>query len=173
MKYFKFFGRTMIRLFFTLCVFFSGLSQVQAKTYDACFKEAAKKHNIPIQWLYAISFTESSFNPKSKNKNRNGSRDYGLMQINSIWKKEAKRLGYSWHKIKTNPCTNVMFGGHILKSNLKRTKSLSKAIGAYNVGFANTPKAKRLRKKYYQKVSRNRHVAKKHLKRLKKRVRPV
>ncbi len=102
-----------------------------------------------MQWLYAISFTESSFNPKSKNKNANGSRDYGLMQINSIWKKEAKRMGYSWHKIKTNPCTNVMFGGHI------------------------TAKAKRLRNKYYHKVRKNRSLAKRYIKRLRKKVKPV
>ncbi len=149
------------------------LPQLYADTYEACFKEAAKKHNLPVQWLYAISFTESSFNPKSKNKNANGSRDYGLMQINSIWKKEAKRMGYSWHKIKTNPCTNVMFGGHILKANLKRTKSISKAIGAYNAGFANTAKAKRLRNKYYQKVRKNRSLAKRYIKRLRKKVKPV
>lgn len=163
----------MLKRFFILAVLIFGFSQSYAKTYDACFKEAAKKHQIPIQWLYAISFTESSFNPKSKNKNRNGSRDYGLMQINSIWKNEAKKLGYSWHKIKTNPCTNIMFGGYILKSNLKRTKNLSRAIGAYNAGFANTPKAKRQRLRYYNKVKNNRAVAKRHLKRLKKKVRPV
>lgn len=155
-----------------LTLFFA-CSKLYAKTYDACFKEAAKKHDLPIQWLYAISFTESSFNPKSKNKNRNGSRDYGLMQINSIWAKEAHKLGYSWNKIKTNPCTNIMFGGHILKSNLKRTKNLSRAIGAYNAGFANTPKAQRQRLKYYNKVKRNRSIAQRHLKRLKKKVKPV
>ncbi len=150
----------------TLFVFFF----TQADTYDKCFKEAAKKHDLPIKWLYAISYTESSFRPNSKNKNRNGTRDYGLMQINSIWKKEAKKLGYSWHKIKTDPCTNVMFGGHILKSNYKRAKNMKKAIGAYNAGFGKTPKAKRLRQRYYSKVSRNRKVAQRHLHRLKKKV---
>lgn len=163
----------MLKQFFIFLFIILSFTKAYTKTYDACFKAAAKKHNIPVQWLYAISFTESSFNPKSQNKNRNGSRDYGLMQINSIWETEAKKLGYSWHKIKTNPCTNVMFGGHILKNNLKRTKSLSKAIGAYNAGFANTPKAKRLRKKYYQKVRRNRVLAQRHLNRLKKKVKPA
>ncbi len=78
----------------TLLVLLFGITQLQAKTYEVCFKDAAKKHNIPVQWLYAIAFTESSFNPRSKNNNRNGTRDYGFMQINSIWKKEAKRIGY-------------------------------------------------------------------------------
>ncbi len=157
----------------TVLVLLLGITQLQAKTYEVCFKDAAKKHNIPVQWLYAIAFTESSFNPNSKNNNRNGTRDYGFMQINSIWKKEAKRVGYSWHKITTNPCANIMFGGYILKENLRRTKSMKKAIGAYNVGFANTPKAKRLRSRYYQKVSKNRHVAKRHLKRLRRKAKPV
>lgn len=157
----------------TLCVFLVSMAHLHAETYEACFKKAAQKHNIPVQWLYAISFTESSFNPDSSNRNRNGTRDYGLMQINSIWKKEAKRLGYSWHKIKTNPCTNIMFGSYILKSNIRRTKNMQKAIGAYNVGFSNTAKAKRLRKKYFEKVKRNRKVAQRHLKRLRRKVKPV
>ncbi len=163
----------MFRKFFITCLFLLSFSQLHARTYEACFKEAAEKYDIPVQWLHAVAFTESSFNPRSRNSNTNGTRDYGFMQINTFWKKEAKRLGYSWKKIKTDPCTNIMFGGHILKYNLKRTKSLAKAIGAYNAGFANTPKAKRLRKKYYNKVRRNRLLAKRHLHRLKKKVRRV
>lgn len=162
-----------MRKLLTLAIFLLTLSQLNAKTYEACFKEAARKHNIPVQWLYAISFTESSFNPKSSNRNANGTRDYGLMQINSIWKKEAKRMGYSWHKIKTNPCTNIMFGSHILKSNIRRTKNMQYAIGAYNVGFAKTKKAKRLRLRYFNKVKKNRQVAKRHLKRLRRKVKSV
>lgn len=162
-----------MRKIFTLCAFLFAMAQAQAKTYEVCFQEAAKKHSIPVQWLYAISFTESSFNPKSSNRNTNGTKDYGLMQINSIWKKEAKRLGYNWHKIKTNPCTNIMFGSHILKDNIRRTKNMQKAIGAYNVGFANTAKAKRLRLRYFQKVKQNRKVAQRHLKRLRRKVKPV
>lgn len=141
-----------------------------AKTYEACFKRAAKKNNVPLDILLAVSFTESSFRHSSRNSNRNGTADYGLMQINSIWAKEAHKYGYQWSKIKRNACTNIMFGSLILKNNKKRLGSWKSAIGAYNAGFANTAKAKKRRLKYYKKVIRNRAVAKRYIKRLKRKV---
>lgn len=162
-----------IKWFFTFVLslfLYLGQTAQAADTYEACFLKAAKKHGIEVEWLHAISFTESSFDPKSKNRNKDGSRDYGLMQINSLWKEKAKELGYNWETITKNPCENVMFGGHILKENLKRLKSLELAIGAYNAGFADTPKAQKRRKSYYLKVAKNREVAKRYLDRLKKKV---
>lgn len=157
-----------ITVYIFLVVF--GLTASYAKTYEACFKKAAKKHGVPLDYLLAVSFTESSFRHSSRNSNRNGTADYGLMQINSIWAKEAHKYGYSWNKIKKNACTNIMFGSLILKNNKKRLGSWKKAIGAYNAGFASTPKAKKRRLRYYKKVLRNRAIAKKHIKRLKRKV---
>ncbi|MGY0399166.1 MAG: hypothetical protein ACWIPH_04360 [Ostreibacterium sp.] len=37
------------------------------------------------------------------------------MQINSIWSKQAVKMGYNWSKVRSNPCTNNMFGSHIFK----------------------------------------------------------
>ncbi len=137
-----------------------------AKTLEQCFHDASAKNDVPMSLLLAVAFTESSFKANSLNKNKNGTHDYGLMQINSIWSKDAKRHGFSWEKIKKDPCTNVMFGSFILKQNKKRLGSWSKAIGAYNAGFSNSPKAKKVRRRYYDKVMRNKLVAKRHIHRL-------
>lgn len=155
-------------LLFLILLF--GLTTGYAKTYEACFKRAAEKNNVPLDILLAVSFTESSFRHSSRNKNHNGTADYGLMQINSIWAKEAHKYGYQWSKIKKNACTNIMFGSLILKNNKKRLGSWASAVGAYNAGFANTAKAKKRRLRYYKKVLRNRALAKRHIKRLKRKV---
>lgn len=158
----------MRQLFSLLLLLAIGLGQGNAKDYETCFEKAAKKHNVPLSILFAVSFTESSFKPHAKNKNRNGTRDYGFMQINSIWAKQAPQMGYSWQQVKTNPCTNVMFGSHILKSNKKRLGSWRAAVGAYNAGFAKSAKAKKRRQHYYNKVIRNKGIAKRYIHRLRK-----
>jgi len=48
-----------------------------------CFDEAACRYNISADILYAIAKVESNFNPGAVNWNKNGSYDYGIMQINS------------------------------------------------------------------------------------------
>ncbi len=143
-------------------------TSAQAKSLESCFKKAANKHNIPLDLLLAVSYTESRFKTGLNGKNKNGTRDYGPMQINSIWSKQAKKVGYNWKKIKTNPCTNIMFGGYILKYNRKRMGSWTAAIGAYNAGFGNTPKAKKRRLRYYRLVMRHHAVAQRYIKKVKK-----
>lgn len=155
-------------LFLPLLLAFLFCTNAQAKSLEHCFKEAANKHNVPLNLLLAVSYTESRFKLGLSHKNRNGTRDYGLMQINSIWSKQAKKMGYSWQKIKTNPCTNIMFGSHILKYNRKRMGSWSAAIGAYNAGFGKTPKAKKRRQRYYQLVMRHHAVAQRGIKKITK-----
>ncbi len=143
-------------------------TSVQAKSLESCFKEAASKHNIPLDLLLAVSYTESRFKTGLNGKNSNGTRDYGPMQINSIWSQQAKKVGYNWKKIKTNPCTNIMFGGYILKYNRKRMGSWAAAIGAYNAGFAHTPKAKKRRQRYYKLVMQHHAIAQRRIKKVKK-----
>ncbi len=152
------------RLFLPLLAVVLLCSNAEAETLESCFKKAAVEHNVPLHLLLAVSYTESRFKPKVRGLNRNGTRDYGLMQINSVWSKQAKKLGYSWQKIKTNPCANVMFGGYILKYNRKRMGSWSAAVGAYHAGFGKTPKAKKRRQRYYHLVMSHKVIAQRSIK---------
>ncbi|PIE44791.1 MAG: hypothetical protein CSA44_03195 [Gammaproteobacteria bacterium] len=154
----------MKKIIILVTILLNFIQPLQAKSLNSCFQEAANKHAIPVEYLLAVSYTESRFKPKVKGHNKNGSKDYGLMQINSIWSKQAKHMGYSWKKITTNPCTNIMFGGQILKDNRKRMGSWSAAIGAYNAGFAKTPKAKKRRARYYNLVMSHKKAAVKKIK---------
>ncbi len=150
-----------------LLAFFICLS-AKAENLEACFRKASIKNDVPMGLLLAISYTESRFKTRARNTNTNGTKDYGLMQINSVWATQAKKMGYSWQKIKSNPCENVMFGSQILKYNHKRMGSWSSAIGAYNAGFGNTPKAKKRRQKYYNLVMQHHAVAQISIKKTKK-----
>ena len=51
----------------------------------ACWDDAALRYNVSGDLLYAIARTESGLNPQAIGRNTNGSRDIGLMQINSAW----------------------------------------------------------------------------------------
>ena len=52
---------------------------------QACWDDAAQRYQVSSALLYAIARTESGLNPQAVGRNGNGSRDIGLMQINSAW----------------------------------------------------------------------------------------
>lgn len=157
----------MKKYFIVLLFIFAGLTHSQAKSVHSCFKEASRKYNVPLPILLAVAYTESRFKTKARNSNRNGTRDYGIMQVNSLWSKQAYKMGYSWKKIKYSPCTNLMFGSRILRDNHRRLGNWKSAIGAYNAGFGNTAKAKKRRNSYYRLVMKHKSVAKRTFKKIK------
>ena len=58
-----------------------------------CWDKAARYYHVDPYLLYAIANVESGMNPYAVGQNRDGTRDVGLMQINSShlprWKAEA------------------------------------------------------------------------------------
>lgn len=98
---------------------------------SACFDQAAQRYRIPASILRSISQVESSGNPLAINRNANGSRDIGHMQINSIWLPVLARHGISQQDL-FDPCMNTHVGAWILANNIRRMGYGWKAIGAYN-----------------------------------------
>ena len=94
-----------------------------------CFEEAGKAHGISPELLRSIARVESGFNYKAVNKNRNGSRDLGLMQINSAW---IDTLNLKRDELITDPCYNVMTGADILRRCIDRYGYTWEAVGCYN-----------------------------------------
>ncbi|SRR5450830_541147 len=114
----------------------------------ACWEEVADWYGINVHLLYAIAKTESNLNPLAMNRNKNGSYDIGLMQINSSWLPTLKKYGVDEKKLQ-DPCINLQVGAWILSQNMQRLGTTWEAVGAYN---ARNPQ---LRIKYAQKVYRN------------------
>ena len=114
----------------------------------ACWEEAAVRYGVNEHLLYAIAKTESSLNPKAINRNKNGSYDVGLMQINSSWFPTLRKFGIEEEDL-YDPCTSIHVGAWILSDNMRRLGNSWNAVGAYNTSKPD------LRVKYAYKVYRN------------------
>ena len=114
----------------------------------ACWEEAASRYGVNPHLLYAIAKTESGLNPKAVNRNKNGSVDLGLMQINSRWFPILRKHGIDEQSL-LDPCTSIHVGAWILAENMRRMGNSWEAVGAYN---ARNPV---LRQRYAGKVYRN------------------
>ena len=97
--------------------------------YAFCFDEAGKKYAISPVLLECIARTESHLDPKAENKNRNGSVDIGLMQVNSYW---IKTLALDKERLITDACYNTMTGALILRQCIDRYGYSWEAVGCYN-----------------------------------------
>jgi soluble lytic murein transglycosylase-like protein len=111
----------------------------------ACWEEAGARYGVNPHLLYAIAKTESSLNPKALNRNKNGSYDIGLMQINSFWFPILRKHGIEEKQL-LEPCTSIHVGAWILAQNMRRMGNTWKAVGAYN---SSKPE---IRLRYAQKV---------------------
>lgn len=93
-----------------------------------CFEEAGMTYGVSPRLLWAIAKCESNFNPRAVGKNKNGSVDIGVMQINSIWRKD---LGPTWNYL-FDPCTNVKTGAWVLSQCVQKYGNSWKAVGCYH-----------------------------------------
>jgi soluble lytic murein transglycosylase-like protein len=114
----------------------------------ACWEETSAWYGINVNLLYAIAKTESGLNPRAINRNKNGTYDIGLMQINSFWLPTLKKHGVDEEQL-WDPCTSIQVGAWILAGNMKRLGVTWEAVGAYNASKTD------LRVKYATKVYKN------------------
>jgi len=111
----------------TGCVFLLIIFPARVETF--CFEEAGKVHNVSSDLLKSIAKVESCLNSKAVNKNKNGSTDLGLMQINSSW---VDAMNLNRGELISNPCYNVMTGANILRQCIDRHGYTWEAVGCYN-----------------------------------------
>ncbi|MBI4294450.1 MAG: lytic transglycosylase domain-containing protein [Betaproteobacteria bacterium] len=114
----------------------------------ACWDDAATRYQVNSTLLHAIARTESGLNPVAIGRNPNGSRDIGLMQINSAWLSTLATYGINEREL-FEPCTNIHVGAWILSHNFYRLGYTWDAVGAYNAA------SPRLRHAYIDKVRHN------------------
>jgi soluble lytic murein transglycosylase-like protein len=126
----------------------AAIALLAAAPADACWDEAAARYGVSSALLYAIARTESGLNPQAIGRNRNGSRDIGLMQINSAWLPTLATRGIGEREL-LEPCTNIQVGAWILAGNVQRLGYTWDAVGAYN---AESPA---LRRAYAERVYRH------------------
>ena len=98
----------------------------------------ALKYKVPVNLFFALAYTESRFKPHAKNKNRDGSWDYGLFQLNSsTFRHYIKKYDVdSIMKIENN----TERAGKFLNDQYKRYGNWIEATLAYNAGNTKTIK---------------------------------
>lgn len=126
---------------------------IKAVASDNCYIQAGKRYNVDPTLIYSIAGVESDHNNLAiNNANNNGTADYGLMQINSIWLPHLKKhFGANVNDL-FDSCYNIHVGTWILSSSFSKWGYNWKAVGAYNVGFGQGNKKDRLRAKYANKI---------------------
>lgn len=116
----------------------------KSQAYRDCLLQTANHFRINPLIIDAIIKTESDYDANAINVNRNGSIDFGLMQINlETWLPVISKLGYSRDSLRS-PCTNIFVGGWILAQEMRRFGNTWQAVGAYNAGPAASKELRRL-----------------------------
>ncbi|WP_440030371.1 type III secretion system invasion protein IagB [Chromobacterium amazonense] len=121
-----------------------------------CWDRAGAMYSIAPELLYAIAEEESALNPTAVGHNRDGSRDLGLMQINSRHLLRLQKLGISETQLLQDSCLSIIIGASILSDMMKRYGYSWEAVGAYNAGTAADRYALRMRyaKRVWQRYQR-------------------
>lgn len=129
-----------------LAIFFCMSVMIIVRPASAfCFEEAGLMYNISPTLLWAITKVESNFNPQAINWNKNGSYDYGAMQINSEW---ANTIGPERWASLGDACQNVKTGAWILAKCIEAHGYNWEAVGYYNA------RSKDKRRAYAEKVQK-------------------
>jgi len=109
-----------------------------------CINQAALHHHVPATMIISVMQIENGRNGDAI-KNKNGSYDLGVMQINTTWLSSLKKYGITRAGLQHDACLNVDVGTWIL------AHSIAKSDGWQGVGnyHSATPKFNRI---YSQKV---------------------
>ena len=114
---------------FLLCLSVTVFADVS--DYEPYFQKAGSYYNIPPILLKNIAVIESGGNPNAIRINENGTKDYGLMQINSIHFRQLSLWGINESNI-LNPKINIYAGSYLLSRHIHERGFNLQAIGNYH-----------------------------------------
>ncbi|ECX5674552.1 transglycosylase SLT domain-containing protein [Salmonella enterica subsp. enterica serovar Newport] len=117
-----------------------------------CFDMAGQDAGIDPDLLRAIAWQESRLHYDAIGKNPVSGYGMGLMQIDSQHLRSMKKRGIDRELLVTDICTNIYSGALILAKAFNKWGPTWEAVGAYNAGFAGTPKQHFRRMAYARKI---------------------
>lgn len=137
-------------LFTGLCLFILSHTALASD----CFDMAGRDAGIDPDLLRAIAWQETRLNFQVTGKNPVSGYGMGLMQIDSQHLGYMRERGIDRELLLTDICTNIYSGTYFLALAFNRWGATWEAVGAYNAGFARTPKQHSRRMTYARKVYR-------------------
>lgn len=96
-----------------------------------CINHAAIVYHVPATVILSVMKKENGKNGDAI-LNKNGTHDYGVMQINSIWLSKVSRYGYTKNDLQFNACKNVEVGTWIIAKNIGSAKTLWTGVANYH-----------------------------------------
>ena len=96
-----------------------------------CINQAAITYHVPATVILSVMKKENGRNGEA-NPNKNGTFDYGVMQINSIWLPKIAAYGYTKDGIQYDACKNVAVGAWIIAQSIASGKSLWSGVANYH-----------------------------------------
>ena len=101
--------------------------ELQQYTWNLC-----QERGLDFEIVLALMFAESTYRPWLIHSNTNGSRDYGIMQINTVNHARLRdELGLTDFLC---PFQNINAGTHMLSDLYRRFNDVHKMLMAYNFG---------------------------------------
>lgn len=94
-----------------------------------CLWAAAQYHQVPALVLWGMAAVESGFRPDAVNRNRDGSIDLGVAQVNSVHWPELRRRGIPAASLQ-DPCINLYVRAWLYRQKMNQHGNSWKAVGA-------------------------------------------
>lgn len=99
-----------------------------------CIAQASSHYQVPELLIHAVIRREGGRNG-SVSRNKNGTDDLGLSQINTLWLPELARFQITASHLVRDACVNVTVSAYILKRyQVQKNGDWVKAIISYNIG---------------------------------------
>ena len=96
-----------------------------------CIDQAAIAYHVPATLILSVLAVEGGAVGLAS-ANKNGTVDYGPMQINSIWLSKIRLYGYTQHQLQYDPWVNVKVGAWILSQNIANAATTWRGVGSYH-----------------------------------------
>jgi hypothetical protein len=121
----------LIRLALALAALLVASPATSAGELSRCARRAADHFGIPDQVMLGIALAERGWVGASL-ANKDGSRDLGPMQINTIHLSELEPLGITEAMIRDDACTNFAVAAWLLRQHYNETHDWPTAVGHYH-----------------------------------------
>ena len=96
-----------------------------------CVGQASDDFKVPRVLILLILDTEGGW-VGAEAHNKNGTSDFGPMQVNSSWLPTLAKFGITRDLLQNHACTNIYTGTWILASLMKANKDFAEVIALYH-----------------------------------------